>query len=384
MKICFCGDIMVGGMFHYKDRIVDETLNRYLYGNNICVGTLECAVGEDNFAFDDVKVKGRNNLIWAKSMDFAKLNQFGIDVVSLANNHIYDMGEEGLRNTIELCQISDIAHCGAGMNLEEARKPAVLYRNKKTIAFLAYCACGVESMGYVRFATHNSAGVAPLVSSIVYEDIRKAKSQYDKVIVIPHWGEEYEYLPTEECVEYAKMMIDAGADAVFGGHTHCVCPMIEYKGKPIYFSLGNFAFPDYYMRPPRPVFYPTENEPNSRHTFERVLGYPYPIYSPCVQVWPGKSRIGMIAVYDTETGKTRYDFTCLTPDNVVQFYFRLNRLLKRLRLRIMGSWIASKHYSLYRKAYYSPHNWPRKALHKVSDLLHINYDINVEYDRDCR
>lgn len=382
MKITFCGDIMPGGAFHYSDKIADDKLVGYLQKSDLRVATLEAAIGEGRREqYDKVKAEGRYNIIYAKPEDVRKLKALNINVVSLANNHICDLGERGLTDAIDLCYRNGIAPCGAGKNLEEAKEPAVVKRCGKTIAVLGRCLPN-EAMGYVRYATSHSYGVAPLFIDELECDIRKAKLKYDYVVVMPHWGEEYEYFPYEECKQMAYRMIDAGADAVVGGHTHCIEPMVMYHGRPIFFSLGNFAFPDYYMKPPRPMYYPESIE--ETYDYERVLGYPFPIYNYCVQVWPGKSRIGMLANVDLDRYRASYRLTCLTADNEVKLYRRWNRVLKRLRMFVMGLCVKSRFYRQILSVYYSEHNLVRKAIHYVSDKLHINYDIKVKYDRDCR
>lgn len=383
ITISFVGDIMPGGMFHYSTEVIEQELQQFLYSHDVRVGTLEAAIGQkEDYDFDSVKVEGRNNLIYANDDDMDLLNSkyayredehLNIDVVSLANNHVCDF-EDGLENIIYESMRRGIKTCGAGQNLQEARMPAVVERYGKKIAFLGYC-CGNESMGYVKYATKDEPGVAPLIIEDVIEDIKDCKELYDYVVVLPHWGEEYEYFPFVQEVEYARQMIDAGADAVMGSHTHRIGPMISYKGRPVFFSMGNFMFPDYYMRPPRPVFYPSEEE---RKGIKRKFGYPFPIDEPRVQVWEPMSRVGMVATVDIESGRYSYKLTRLSQDNVAGFFARWSAPLKRLRMIIMGWCIKSKWYATIFRCYYSKKNYARKALHWIVGALGINFDEPVE------
>lgn len=371
-RILFVGDIMPGGVFHYIENSITYELGKFL-DHDIMVGTLESAIG-NGLCFDPVKERGRNNIIYATNEDIGLLTTIGVDVVTLANNHVYDLGYKGLMNTIEKCKENRIRTCGAGANLEEARMPAIVNYDGYTFAFLGYCCCGNESMGYVRYATKTEAGVSPLVLDYVIEDIKKCKEKYDHVIVLPHWGEEYEYLPFVEDVEMARAMIDAGADAVMGSHTHRIGPMIEYKGKPIYFSMGNFMFPDYYMKPPRPIFYPSEEE---RNGIKRAFGYPFPIYEKQMQIWEGMSRVGMIVSYDSETGSSSYKLTSLSQENIVGFFNRWSKPLKRLRMKIMGECIKSKNYGIIFRWYYGRGRKIRRAWHRAVAVLGINFDEKI-------
>ena len=135
------------------------------------------------------------------------------------------------------------------------------------------------------------------------------KKKYDYVVVMPHWGREYQYFPMIECKEMAYKMVDAGADLIVGSHAHNIQPVIKYRSKCIYFGLGNFLFPDFYMYPPRPIWYPSNSEDLS--AIERIVGYPYPIEKPIVTVWNGLSRIGMVVELSIKNCKLKTKFSLL-------------------------------------------------------------------------
>lgn len=304
MNLLFCGDIMPGGVLPYQERYISSELLEYMRLFDFRIGTLEAAIG-NNLSFDPVKMEGRQNIIYARNEDFFRIKEMGFDVVSLANNHVWDLGEEGLRNTIKSLDEHGIMYCGAGMNAEEASKPAVIEKDGVRIAILAYCMFGNKYLGYVELAGENKAGVNPLIIGKVKEDIRKAKQVYDKVIVMPHWGREYLCEPLSECIRMAKQMIRAGADAVVGSHPHQVQPLVYFKGKPVCFSLGNFLFPDFYMYPPRPIWYPDSVE--EIEGVEDVVGYPFPIDKPIRQVWNPTSRYGGILGLDWKKNPVSVD-----------------------------------------------------------------------------
>ena len=92
--------------------------------------------------------------------------------------------------------------------------------------------------------------------------------------------------------DYGKMMIDAGADLIIGSHAHIVQPSIRYKKKHIFYGLGNFLFPDFYMYPPRPIWYPSVVGDN--HSMNITYDYPFPIKNPLKRVWREASRVGLM------------------------------------------------------------------------------------------
>lgn len=375
-NILFCGDVMPGGVLPYQQEYISGDLLDYLKSFDLRVGTLEAAIGT-NLEYDTTKVNGRQNIIYARDEDFYRVVEMGFDVVSLANNHVFDLGEEGLKNTIKHLNENGIKYCGAGMNIEEASKPAVVEYKGKKIAFLAYCMYGNKYLGYVELADKNKPGINPLNMDQVIADIKKYKQIYDLVIVMPHWGREYSYFPMPECKKMAYQMIDAGADAVMASHAHNIQPMIRYKNRWIYFCMGNFLFPDYYMHPPRPIWYPENQDECSRA--KRILGYPPSIDHYAISVWNGRSRIGIVAKLNIDNSNisANYDLVGLSENNIVEFYDGPNSKIKRIRMYLMGKIIKLPNYTFCLRCYESKWNIPRRAVHFISRKLHINYDIKV-------
>lgn len=160
----------------------------------------------------------------------------GFDCVTLANNHFLDYGEEGANNTIEACTKYEIDTVGGGMNLAEASK--VLYKDLDGIVLAIINCCEHE----FSIATETSAGSNPLNPIKQYYAIQEAKKNADKILVIIHGGHEHFQLPSPRMVETYRFFIDAGADAVVNHHQHCFSGYELYKGKPIFYGLGNFCF----------------------------------------------------------------------------------------------------------------------------------------------
>lgn len=159
----------------------------------------------------------------------------GISLVTLANNHVYDYGAEGLRDTLASLDRVGVGHVGAGMTLAEARKPVIRDIKGKRFAFLGY--------GNYSAATEKSPGTAYRYPEHVVEDIRLAKQSGADIVVINfHWGIERATEPTERDRALAHLAIDNGADVIVGHHPHVLQPVEIYRGKVIAYSLGNFVF----------------------------------------------------------------------------------------------------------------------------------------------
>ncbi|HEY5436647.1 MAG TPA: CapA family protein [Candidatus Limnocylindrales bacterium] len=166
------------------------------------------------------------------------LRNAGIDVVSLANNHIRNGGSRGVLDTIRNLDALGIRHAGAGRNSTVARRPAWLSAAGLRIAVLAY-----NGVGTTPNATSTSAGAARLSLAAARADIRAARAAgADVVIVVPHWGIEYTDRITSQQATLGPALLQAGADLVLGGHSHWAGPIRVTSGRLIVYSLGNLVF----------------------------------------------------------------------------------------------------------------------------------------------
>lgn len=349
INIAFLGDIMPGGLFRGKNNILSSEVAEILDSFDIRIATLECAIG-DGLEFDAEKMQQENwrNIIYANNEDIYKLRYLGINVVSLANNHIFDLGEEGLINTLHLLDSLGIKHCGAGLNKELASQPAVFTKNGKTFAILAYMPYWWEAP---HPAQHNKPGINLLYMDQVVSDIKDAKMKYDYVFVLPHWGLEYTSIPTNREKVNARIMLEAGADGVFGSHTHQLQPLVSWKQKPVCFSLGNFAFPDFYIQPTRPIWYPDKTTDISAIK----VSYVYPDYTNeyLKRVWKRYARSGeILSVKIVEnTLKVSTIYTYLSPENVI--VLKSCGLYMKFFLWFVGKCLSFRCYKILSGVYYS-------------------------------
>lgn len=169
--------------------------------------------------------------------------EMGVDIVSVANNHIYDYGEISLLDTLDTLEQAEIPYVGAGRNLQEAMTPVYYIANGMKIAFVS--ATQIERNGTpdTKEATQDSAGVLRCMNpDNLLLTIEETKKNSDYVILYIHWGTEsqeaIDWLQEQQAPIYAQ----AGVDLIIGDHPHCLQKMDSVEGVPVIYSLGNFWF----------------------------------------------------------------------------------------------------------------------------------------------
>ena len=169
------------------------------------------------------------------------LKSGGIDVVTLANNHIMDFGEEGLISTIKTLDSLGLKHSGAGMNAGQAHRPVVVGVKDLRIAFFGY------SMTFPTefYASEDSSGTAYPEEAVIIKNLQAWRDSVDFIVTSFHWSAEKLETPKEYQKYFAHLAIDYGADLVLGHHPHVLQGIEIYKNRLIAYSLGNFAFGSY-------------------------------------------------------------------------------------------------------------------------------------------
>jgi hypothetical protein len=192
----------------------------------------------ENPAPDNFVWHGKGMVFSANPKHIAGLVNAGIDWVSLANNHIGDARRAGIISTQENLDEYGIQHSGAGSNTADAHKASLIDAGGVTVGILGY-----DTIASYYHSGTSTPGSARMTTAFLKKDIAAArKAGADVVIVFPHWGVEYRAKPTAGQRNLAHAAIDAGADLVIGNHPHWVEGMEVYKGKPIWYALGNFVF----------------------------------------------------------------------------------------------------------------------------------------------
>lgn len=247
INISAVGDIMLGRYVAtlIKDGYEEPFSNvKCLFTeSDIKFGNLECVLSDSEL--DNIKGKAKNFCLKGPSDMINVLETVGFNVLSLANNHIYDYSHDGLIDTISTLNNNGIKTIGAGENLEEARKLEIIEVKGRKIGFLGY-----TDLAYVNFSDKNQipaaseikSGVAPLKEEFILEDIEKTKPKCDLLFISLHWSDEYTHIPKDSQIELAHKIIDAGADGILGHHAHNLQGVEVYKDKPIIYNMGNFIF----------------------------------------------------------------------------------------------------------------------------------------------
>ncbi|MDE7281967.1 MAG: CapA family protein [Lachnospiraceae bacterium] len=171
------------------------------------------------------------------------LHDLGVDIVSLANNHAYDYGEEAFLDTMSTLKAAGIPYVGAGANEQEAMRPVYYIINDMKIAFVS--ATQIEKADYPD--TKGAEGDSPGVfrcwdGEKLLQVVAEAKENSDFVIVYVHWGTESQEETDWAQDKQAPELVEAGADIIIGSHPHILQKIDVIKGVPVVYSLGNFWF----------------------------------------------------------------------------------------------------------------------------------------------
>ena len=165
------------------------------------------------------------------------LKDAGFGIFTLANNHFFDQGQNGVDATISECVSHGVKTVGGGKTKEDARKYLLLEKEGKRIALINAC----EHEFSVADGTHGGSNPLDLIN--MQEDIAAARKEVDYVVLILHGGIEQYHYPTPRMKRWYRHFVDLGADAIINHHQHCINGYEVYKGKPIFYGLGNFYFP---------------------------------------------------------------------------------------------------------------------------------------------
>jgi len=175
----------------------------------------------------------------------AGIKAAGFDWVSMGNNHVGDFGPSGVLQSMHYLTQHGLLHGGAGANTAAAHMPSIVTVGGVKVALLSY-----DTIAPVYNATAAKAGSARMTDAWLRHDIKAARAAGAQVVIVwPHWGVEYTTGPSQTQRTLAHDAIDAGADLVIGNHPHWAQAMEVYKGKPIWYALGNFTFDQTWSEP---------------------------------------------------------------------------------------------------------------------------------------
>jgi len=191
------------------------------------------------------RTPGKYYTFRAKPERLSIYGDMGVDLVTLANNHVYDFGPLAFNDMIDSFDAINMPHVGAGKNLAEAKKPYYLtLPNGYRVAFVNATRAekwGIDTPG----ATATTGGVLLCYDTAEFIDtIKTAKANSDYVIAIIHWGTEESHRLEQVQKTTAQDYLNAGADIIVGGHAHTLQGIDYNGGKPIIYNLGDFIFND--------------------------------------------------------------------------------------------------------------------------------------------
>ena len=237
VSILAVGDLMLAGSMapvlrQYGPDYPFDSVRTIIRNSDIAMANLEAPFADCGEAHD------KKYTFRMRPDAVSGIKNAGFDLCTLANNHILDYGREGLAQTLQVLNSAGLAYCGAGMNRNEAEDPCIVTSHGIRVGFLAYSLTYPEDF----WATLSRCGTAFPRQSALEKNIREIKQMADVVVVSFHWGGERMEHPKPYQREYARRVIDLGADVVIGHHPHVIQGIEKYKNKLIFYSLGNFAF----------------------------------------------------------------------------------------------------------------------------------------------
>lgn len=244
--ICYAGDVRLDDAAYTTERLKNSENGIYNCISPELLTIMQdadimCLNNEFTFSINGKPLKGKKYTFRGDPERVSVLVEMGVDVVSLANNHVYDYGEQSMLDTFATLEGAGIEYFGAGKTLEEAMQPVYYEIDGKTIALVG--ASRAEKYKMTPQATEASPGILRCYDTELFlEVIREADANADFVIAYVHWGTEYSTVLEEAQLTTGKEYLDAGADAIIGAHSHCLQGMEYYNGKPIVYGLGNYWF----------------------------------------------------------------------------------------------------------------------------------------------
>jgi poly-gamma-glutamate capsule biosynthesis protein CapA/YwtB (metallophosphatase superfamily) len=233
----FSGDCLLAD--HYEDAVGEKKGDSAFVGFDLLnTADISCVNLECPVTIRGEKIKKPYNFRMNPSF-LSALSEAGIDIVNIANNHIFDYGRQGLFDTISYLDSVGLWHVGAGRTELEAEKPVIVQAGTRRIGFQGYYGGGEAPV-----ASGKDPGVVPRSLPVILADIDslRKRDSVDYVVVVLHWGTEKATEPDGGQIRFAHALIDGGADAVIGHHPHVLQGIEKYKSGVIVYSLGNFVF----------------------------------------------------------------------------------------------------------------------------------------------
>lgn len=236
MKTLLLGDVcptdVTSRLFEEKDidTLFGDTVSLF-EGNDFNFVNLECVLTKSENAIEKYGPNLKAPLETAEV-----LKKLGVDCCGLSNNHVFDYGTEGIADMLYALDKNGLGYTGFGNDYESSRKNYVVEKDGEKICIIAVCEHEYS------YALENRMGSRPYDEYDTMEDIREAKNNNDRVIVIYHGGKEFCRYPSPRLLKLCRAMAKNGADVVLCQHSHCIGSYENYNGCHILYGQGNFHF----------------------------------------------------------------------------------------------------------------------------------------------
>lgn len=238
IKINIAGDLYLGRRLELlaqtnPEMLIDNEVLSVFENADFNIVNLESALTD---ADEKYKISKTGPNIKASPQTIGLIDLLKINLVTLANNHIFDFGEKGLSDTLEICRLHNISTVGAGLSLHEAMQPFFT-----TIGDIRLCVINIAENEWAN-ANEKHGGANPMNFPPNIRILHKAREMADIVILIIHGGTEHSYYPSPRMVDQNRLFAEEGASIVICHHAHCVSGYEIHNNVPIFYGLGNFLF----------------------------------------------------------------------------------------------------------------------------------------------
>ena len=192
---------------------------------------LECAL-----TTSEGKIKKFGPCLKANPKCADTIKRLGVTDIMLSNNHTFDFGVQGLKETMANLERVGLPYAGVGQNNTDSRKPYIVEQDGKKLGFINVCEHEYS------YALPDRIGANPFDPFLTMRDIRALRKEVDYIIVLYHGGKEHCKYPSPRLRMLCQEMVENGADVVITQHSHCIGCYEEYKGGHIVYGQGNFHF----------------------------------------------------------------------------------------------------------------------------------------------
>ena len=219
---------------HGADHLFSTGVDSVLSAAQVVVGNLECPATH-------IKAPVQKRYIFRAEPEWLDvLHRHGFTHLNLANNHSIDQGRKGLTDTQQNVVTAGMVPIGAGQNMDEAAQPVLLAEKPRRVWLVPSLRLALENYAYL---TDKPCVSQEPMDSLTARVSRLRKADTTAVIIVSlHWGGEHTLRPVPRQRVEAHRLIDAGADILVCHHTHTLQTIEQYRGKWIYYSVGNFIF----------------------------------------------------------------------------------------------------------------------------------------------